>query len=396
VTLLLGETAITSFTDDGGASWTLTQSPITLIGFDHETIGGGSYTTPRANQAYPNATYYCLGLVLATCARSDDGGLTWGPPIVTDPLGDCGAIHERVVVGPDGSVYVPRNACGSTQGMLVSRDDGTTWSKVTVPGTVASPNGEATPAVAFDAEGRMYFATSSAGRPIIVTSTDGGNKWSAPADVGTDFAIRNTEFSMVVAGDAGRAAFAFFGTPTPGNDQSPPFAGVWHLYVSSTFDGGATWQTTDATPNDPIHRGPIDLNGGLPRVPDNDLVPGNGPNGRPDRVLDGQREQFEDYQDITVDGDGRVLVSYPDGCTSAACIAPGGNPDDSSDSLGTILRQASGRRLFAASRAADAANVRASSAERVTLPATGATELLAGFVLLAAAFAVAGGRHAIR
>jgi len=363
VTLLFGETNITSFTDGGGTSWTLAEPPISVVGFDHESMGAGPYTTPRADGTYPHATYYCIGLVVATCSRSDDGGLTWGPPIVTgvppvsgdlvgvhtdDPLGGCSAVHERVVVGPDGAVYVPRNACGSTQGMLVSRDEGTTWNKVVVPGTIASPNGEATPAVAFDGAGRLYFATSSGGRPLIATSTDGGNHWSPPADVGTDFAIRNTEFSMVVAGDAGRAAFAFFGTPTPGDDQSAAFTGVWHLYVSYTFDGGATWETVDATPTDPVHRGEINLNGGLPHSPDNDVVPGNGPDGRPDRILDGQREQFEDYQDATVDGEGRVLVSYPDGCTSAACVAPDGAPADSRDSLGTISRQSSGRRLFAA------------------------------------------------
>ena len=343
LTLLLSSTAITSFTDDGGTTWTLTEPPITLVGFDRESIGGGPYTVPRANQAYPHATYYCMGFAIATCSRSDDGGRTWGPPIVTgpaivmDPLGECIAVHRNVVVGPDGSVYVPHAACGSTQGMLVSHDEGVTWNKIVVPGTVARELGGVSSTAALDAAGRIYFA-SSEGRPVIATSADGGKNWSAVVDVGQQFGINHAEFPMLVAGDAGRAAFAFFGTATD----------VWHLYVSYTFDGGATWQTVDATPTDPIHRGPIDVDGGYPRVPDNDLIPGNGPNGRPDRFLDHQREQFEDFQDITVDAEGRVLVSYADGCTSAACLSADGTPADSTDSLATISRQTSGRRLFAA------------------------------------------------
>src|SRR2546429_3262706 len=49
---------------------------------------------------------------------------------------------------------------------------------------------------------------------------------------------------------------------SPGDDQSDTFTGVWHLYVAATYDGGATWNTVDATPNDPVQRGCIWLSGG--------------------------------------------------------------------------------------------------------------------------------------
>ena len=347
VSLLLPGTAITSFTDDGGTSWTPTVAPTTLIGFDHGTIASGPYTVPRPNQAYSNATYYCIGFLISTCARSDDGSLTWGAPVVTDPLGDCGLNHGRPVVGPDGSVYVPRNVCGSTQGMLVSRDEGATWSKFPVSGTV-SLGVIGGPAVAFDAAGRIYFATASAGRPVIATSVDGGKNWSPLVDVGEAFKTSNTAFAMVVAGDAGRAAFAFYGTPTEGDGRSADFTGVWHLYVSSTFDGGATWQTVDATPIDPVQRGCVGQGSGYPRGPDSDLPLPLTRDGRPDESLDGPCFNQRDYQDMTVDPEGRVLISYADGCTSAACLAPNGTPADSNDSLATISRQTSGRRLYAA------------------------------------------------
>jgi len=66
----------------------------------------------------------------------------------------------------------------------------------------------------------------------------------------------------VIAGDDTRAAFAFLGTPTAGDDQSASFTGVWHLYVATTYDRGATWTTVDATPTDPVQRGCIWLGGG--------------------------------------------------------------------------------------------------------------------------------------
>jgi hypothetical protein len=348
VALLLAG-AMTLYTDDGGTTW-MTPLPPIIQPLDKEFIGGGPHAVNAANPAYQHATYYCLGLLLAQCARSDDGGNTWGAP-VTIPLVECSEVHGRVVVDQNGSVYIPRHRCGSRQGMVVSRDEGATWTEIAVPGTLATTEEDRRdPMMAFDAGGRMYFATSSAGRPVITTSPDGGASWSPAVDVGGQFAIRNTEFPLVAAGDAGRAAFAFFGTPTPGDDQSTDFTGMWHVYVSSTFDGGATWETVDATPSDPVQRGCIFEGGGNPRLPDNDLT-GAAPltrEGRPHESLDNPCWNLRDFQDMTVDEEGRVLVSYADGCTTAVCVAPEGTPADSTDSLATISRQASGPRLFAA------------------------------------------------
>jgi hypothetical protein len=219
-------------------------------------------------------------------------------------------------------VYVPHKRCGGQQGVLASADAGLTWSLNIVPQTV---DGLSDPKVAFDRGGRMYFVASSGGRPLVATSDDGGATWTSPMDVGEAVGTRNVEFPMVVAGDPGRAAFAFYGSMTPGDDQSAAFTGVWHLYVAFTFDGGASWQTVDATQGDPVQRGCIWL---------------QGPGGNCRNLLD--------FQDMTVDAQGRVLIGYADGCTSLACIGPTGTPDDSRDSLGTIARQSSGKRLSVA------------------------------------------------
>src|SRR5437763_14718333 len=60
----------------------------------------------------------------------------------------------------------------------------------------------------------------------------------------------------------GRAAVAWYATTAPGDESANGFTGVWNVYVATTFDGGAHWSTTDATPNDPMQRGCVWGKGG--------------------------------------------------------------------------------------------------------------------------------------
>src|SRR5262249_56128187 len=59
-----------------------------------------------------------------------------------------------------------------------------------------------------------------------------------------------------------------------------------------------------------------------------------------------------DFNDITVDKFGRVLVEYADGCTDSCITDPAQNatndPTTAQDALATIARQSGGRGLFAA------------------------------------------------
>ena len=112
-----------------------------------------------------------------------------------------------------------------------------------------------------------------------------------------------------------------------GDTQSADFLGVWHLYVAFTYDGGRTWTTSDATPSDPVQRGCI----------------WNGGGSNPCRNL-------LDFNDITVDKVGRVLVGYADCCTGSCVTDPTQNatagPATAQDALATIARQTGGRGLF--------------------------------------------------
>lgn len=338
VSQLQGAGSITAFTDDDGENWTLTTPPHALPSWDHQSTASGPYAgTAPVNSTYGRATYYCAqGALLAQCARSDDGGLTWGAPVPFNAA-DCNGLHGRPVVGPNGFVYVPVKDCsgdgvgggvigfgpGPQQGLYVSEDNGETWRRSITP----IPAGESDPAVAVDAANRVYFFGTHEGQALISTSDDGGKTMAQPYDVAASHGLKNVQFASAVAGDAGRAAVSFYGTPDPGDDQSIDYTGEWHVYVATTVDGGQSWETVDITPHDPVQRGMVCLSG----------------------VSCTSGRNLLDFQSMTIDAEGRVLVGYADGCITRACRkAVGKNNRDarSTNSLGVIAVQLSGPRLI--------------------------------------------------
>jgi hypothetical protein len=317
-----GACSTTSYTEDDGVTWIPTEGCGTPAGPDHQTLGGGEYATPKPALAnWPHAVYYCSqGIAAAICARSDDGGRTFGPGVPIYNLTQCGGLHGHIRVAPDGTAYVPNSSCGGSQGVAVSADNGLSWAVRTVPRARAYHNG-GDPSVSAGAGGTLYFGYVDAdGHPKIALSSDHGTTWSKEFDAGQSYGLQNGEFSEVIAGDDDRAAFAFLGSTTPGDNQSADFKGVWHLYVATTFNRGKTWVTADITPADPVQRGCIWNGGG-----------------------DNQCRNLLDFNDITTDAIGRVLVGYADGCTGACVSDPAQN---TFDAWATIARQTTGKTLF--------------------------------------------------
>src|SRR5205823_11851412 len=154
------------------------------------------------------------------------------------------------------------------------------------------------PAVAIDANGRVYYLIANNDTAAaVLTSDDHGATWHNLGDVASSYGLKNIRYPAAIAGDAGRAAVSFLGTITPGDALLPSFNGVWHLYVAHTFDGGLHWTTTDATPNKPMQRGCIWAKGGANIC-----------------------RNLLDFFDMTVDKDGRVLVGYVNGCEGGNCV----------------------------------------------------------------------------
>ncbi|HET7453810.1 MAG TPA: hypothetical protein VFL12_13770, partial [Thermoanaerobaculia bacterium] len=317
-----------AFSDNDGDLWIPSQGSAIDSGVDHETIGGGPFASPLTRDpngaVYPDAVYYCSqDIAAAMCAVSPDGGATFGPAVPIYALTDCGGLHGHVKVAPDGTVYVPNKNCGGAQAAVYSTDNGATWTISAIPG---SSGGDSDPSIGIGAGGTVYFAYQAGnGHSMIAVGRPGaaGIAWSPAQDVGASFAIANTAFPAVIAGDDDRAADAFLGTPASGDFQSQSFRGVWHLYVAHTFDGGQTWTTVDATPDDPVQRGCIWLGGGA--VTCRNLL---------------------DFNDATVDKEGRVAVAYADGCTGPCVDAPFSATGNSFTALASIALQSGGKRLF--------------------------------------------------
>src|ERR1043166_3621562 len=341
-----------------GDQWVPSQGCGVPAGIDHQTFGGGPLHTPlTTGVAYPHGVYYCsqYGTQAASCALSVDGGLTFGPAIPIYTV-NCFGIHGHVKVAPDGTAYVPNSDCSSQgtatigdfptaeahQGLVFSENNGVTWSQPQlIPDSNPAP-GIVDPSIGIGANGTIYYgyANSNGAPSVVIGHLDKTNHkivWSPSQDVGTPFGIKNGTFPAVVGGDDDRAAFAFLGTPTGGYYQDPTnpstgagFQGVWHVYVALTYNGGQTWTTVDATPNDPVQRGSI-CNSGT-------IICSHQPDDR----------NLLDFIDATIDRQGRVLVAYADGCTSPTCINAGPADYRHNDYVdkATIARLVTGRGLL--------------------------------------------------
>jgi hypothetical protein len=362
-----------SYSDDAGKTWNLSEGCGPDVLFDHQTVGGGPYRRESAPPTaglfgYPHAVYYCAqNGYSGTCARSDDGGRTFlpGTPAYNTPAnsvgdpygGSCSAIHGHLRVAPDGVVYLPLKGCGGEldtgnltnseffgggPAVTVSEDNGLTWTVRRVPG--GHNQDESDPSVAADKASTIYLGWQDGTNPSktqygttssakIAVSKNHGKTWSKPYDVSKALGLKNVQFPEVIAGDAGRAAFAFIGTKGVGDDQHNGFKGEWHMYVATTTDGGKHWSTVDATPHNAIQRGCISLQGTSNKT-----------------ILDTNicdQRNLLDFNDIALDKQGRVLVAYSDGCTDAC------DDDPKSGSKGAknyLLRQTAGPLLYVKGR----------------------------------------------
>jgi hypothetical protein len=331
---LSGANSIFSISDDDGDTWTPGQVAPPNGGVDHQSVGSGPYSPNFTGVANPDgyAVYYCSQSVAAAfCARSDDGGQTFGPGVpMFSPLTDCngsiGALHGHVQVAPDdGTVYVPFGNCGGEQAVAVSEDSGLTWNVKTVPQTTSGDD----PGVGVGAEGSVYFCyvNDADGQPRMAVSRDKGETWINHRNLAAGLGIATAVFPTAVAGDDDRAACAWLGTddPSPGATASnSSFPGFWYPYVSITYDGGESYHTVNVSPTDPVQgAGGICLAG----------------------TTCGSNRNLLDFNDVIIDDIGRVVFAHADGCIGTCVADPSRNTFSDN---GVIARQSGGRTLFAA------------------------------------------------
>ncbi|HEY2028048.1 MAG TPA: fibronectin type III domain-containing protein [Myxococcales bacterium] len=322
--------------DDDGASWVQASLAVPNGGADHQTVGSGPYPPlfPVPNPIYPNALYYCSQDVVgpASCQRSDTGGLSFGPGIPIyegNGITACGGLHGHVKVAGDGSVYVPVAQCGLQQGGVVSLDAGTTWQQFLIPASQSFTGGSTDPSIAIDQANTIYECyvdgQGAEHHAHVAVSHDRGATWLNDTDIGIAAGVVNAVFPEAVAGSPGRAACGFLGTNVAGDHESLDFPGVWYLFIATSYDGGKSWTTVSATPNDPVQGAGGIWNGG-------------GSN---------QNRNLLDFNEVTMDDHGRVLFGYDDGCVSSTCIGSGGATNDFV-AYQRVARQIGGKPLLAA------------------------------------------------
>jgi PKD domain/BNR repeat-like domain len=333
---LSGDNSLMEYTDDDGENWTPAQQGPPNGGADHQTVASGVYPAgaepPTA--LWPatgpkRAVYYCSqSVATAFCSRSDDGGQTFGPGNNFKNL-DCaaGALHGHVKVAPDGTVYVPDSSqCiqplgGTADQVIAFRSDnaGVTWSVKNIPSSVGGAASD--PSIGIATNGTLYMCYENSDSSVhMVVSHDKGDTWVNDVDVGAAHGIVQTRFPQAVAGDGDRAACAFLGTTTPGNGSSLAFEGVWHGYIATTYDAGATYHVENVTPLDPVQG-----YGGI--------------------CGSGTCRNLLDFNDLQIDDEGRLLFGFADGCLGPCVTDPSKN---TFEDKATIVRQTGGRTLFAA------------------------------------------------
>lgn len=337
----VGANASYAYSDNDGDLWIPIGAGPPDGGADHETIGTGPFPAALSGLVTPvnqgQNTLYCSQDIVgpAMCQSSLDLGMSWGPghPAYTGFGAEgCGGLHGHVHIAANGTAWLPVNQCSGRQGGVTSTDAGTTWTEFAVTGSVSQVQG-ADPSIALDADSTAYYCyvnnepvaggNPPEGHVHVKVSHDGGGTWINDFDVGAAHGVVNASHTEAVGGSSGRAACGFIGTNIAGDYQAIGFPGVWYAFIATTYDGGLTWTTVNATPNDPVqsHTGVWQQGGG---TIDRNLL---------------------DFNEITLDDKGGVLYGYSDGCVSADCIA-GTGPNDFTAWM-RVARQSGGKSLLA-------------------------------------------------
>lgn len=303
------------WSDDDGETWAF--NPVAGCGFpghDYQKISTGPAPEGVQTDGYDGVVYYVYSGSAVDAgdaelkggthvSRSLDGGRTFGLSAHVHAVDACGGgFGAPISVAPDGVAYSTRPRCDGAD-VARSRDAGLTWESVGAVSYPEIPNlPHADANIAIDELGRLLMTTVGGDGIRFATSVDEGSTWSDNRRLAPP-GVLSAAFGVNAAGAAGRFAVAYLGTDSdpatwPSVDPSDaPDDVVWHLYLATTEDAFAAdpvWTTTRLTPeDDPVQRGCIWLKG---------FTTGETP-----------CRNLGDFISIAT-LDGRVFVSYTDGC----------------------------------------------------------------------------------
>lgn len=308
-------------------------------------VNSGFGVIGQFNPTYETAVYFCFNKIVGiSCFTSFDGGATFevGGNIV-GLASTNGGLHGAITTALDGTVYLtPRVA---TPTLIFSKDNGLTWDERTMGGDAGTPDPRKNTEVATDTDSNAYHIWTGADFGIYMSrSVDSGDTWEQTSTRISPVEVVSSTFPQVDAGDPGRIAVTYLGSENVEElGQSDIDGGSWngnphtassnisyHLYVTyslNALDEDPTFHTYRLS-DDPVQIGSICLNSG-------DC-----------RDIGGSNRNLLDFNDLTIDLDGRVYIAFADGCIDACATGNNSQPEDSRTGRGSVYFLSNGPSLY--------------------------------------------------
>jgi hypothetical protein len=212
-------------TPDDGRTWrTASYSEEPTGDWDKLAVGppppGGAKPS-----GYPDVVYMCANAPFevsgpgSDCYKSLDGGATFSLagyvfPSAAEPPDVCLALNANTpVVGNDGTIYHPIN-CQQADYVAISRDEGATYSWVTVPGAPPASGIGGSLQLAIDQADNLYALWQSNDRLYLSVSRDHARTWGSPMMV-TAPGLHSMTLPAFAAGARGQVGIAYYASTDP-------------------------------------------------------------------------------------------------------------------------------------------------------------------------------------
>ncbi|HEV3473642.1 MAG TPA: hypothetical protein VG408_10675, partial [Actinomycetota bacterium] len=224
--------------------------------------------------------------------------------------GFCGGLHGHGHVGPEGTLYLPREFCGKPM-LAISHDEGRTWTRVEVSKKIRSISqpreGAGHPSVTTDKAGNVYYmwVGGKDRLPYLSVSKDQGETWSKPVMVGAP-GLKETNLPQIDALGIGKVALVYYGSsnsPYPkckaDCEQVDYRKTTWNAYLGISVDA--------------LDKRPVFYTGAVSHPSDPLIRAQCGP---------GRCHWAYDFIDVEIAPDGIAYGAFVDGCM------PGATKDD--------------------------------------------------------------------
>jgi hypothetical protein len=251
---LAAATVSSAVSEDTGKSWLLNPSATLATTEDRQwnIASGRDYSAIWVREPITGPGFYLY--------QSIDGGKTYPFVAQAYPLNGTGG--QPVVNHITGTVYGVISS-GSNLIFAKGRRDPltgivTTFTTSTISSGIS--HGNLFPVIKVDRSANLYVCWSDTKAVYYRYSVDDGTTWSAPIRVSSGPASGAAVMPAMAVGDAGRLAFAWYGTNLPSHTDS---RADWHVWFAQTLDGlsSAPGFTQLRAVDRIIHHGNISLGG---------------------------------------------------------------------------------------------------------------------------------------